>query len=70
MLSTASREVPQAAGRNPAAGGASPPEGRAHQAAGVGDQQHEKLSAELTLTLFPFYFILFFKDKHGLSVVA
>lgn len=37
FLSTATYEVPQATGGNPAAEGAPQPEGRAHHTAGAGD---------------------------------
>lgn len=37
LLPAAAHEVPQAAGGDPTAAGASQPEGRAHQAAGAGD---------------------------------
>lgn len=52
VSSTAASEVPQAAGGDPAVEGAPPPEGRACQTAGAGDQEHQELPAsELTLGL-------------------
>lgn len=43
VSSTAASEVPQAAGGDPTAEGARPPEGRARQTAGAGDKEHQKL---------------------------
>lgn len=49
-MSTVAPQVPQAAGGNPTTKGAPQPEGRAHQTAGAGDQEHQKLPVpELTL---------------------
>lgn len=45
LLSTAAPQVPQTTGGNPAAKGAPQPEGRAHQTAGAGDQERQKLPA-------------------------